>query len=402
MRYLTGFMLLAAVALLTGCGTKPRAPQALLDSPQHHVRTGESLLLQGGDAVRAEAAFDTALELDPEYGPALAGKGVAQLLQAEHPAQQGTVDADDALDLVEDGLDEADTPAEELAAYVSLIRAYVILARMGEVDAEELLDETEDFLEEGVELKEDDDPSLDLAPLQYARGLACMQAEDLDCAEAMFAAVLRATPPNPEYAELAELKWRAAQQVRRAGPRTTAGAQAAMADAITRAEMAALLVEKLGVERFYGRTQAAAGSIYETPQTADRVETVALTDVAGHPLRHAVEIVAAYDVRGLRPFHGGRFAPDIPLSKAEAAMVLEDIIVRATGDDALATKFIGRESPFVDVRPDHPFFNAVMLATTRGLLASNARQGRFEPAAPLSGAEAALAVSALETELNVW
>jgi len=112
--------------------------------------------------------------------------------------------------------------------------------------------------------------------------------------------------------------------------------------------------------------------------------------------------VTRYGVRGLQPFHGGQFKPDVPLSKAEGAMILEDIIVRASGDDSLATRYIGRESPFVDVRPDHPFFNAVMLVTTRGLLATNARQGRFDPLAPLSGAEAALAVSALKTELNAW
>ncbi|TVM26961.1 hypothetical protein, partial [Oceanidesulfovibrio marinus] len=117
-------------------------------------------------------------------------------------------------------------------------------------------------------------------------------------------------------------------------------------------------------------------------------------------LRADIEAVTSYGVRGLQPFHGGFFNPDVPLSKAEGAMILEDNIVRASGEDSLATRYNGRESPFVDGRPNQQYFNAVMLVTTMCLLATNSMQRRFDPLAPLPGAEAALALSALKSELN--
>lgn len=382
--------LILAAFVLAGCGKQPRKPQAMLDTPQHHVEVGLAKLDKGAPH-QAQASFDTALELDPEYGPALAGKGIAL-------AAIG--DWDSARDYVDDGLGEAEGDGQELFANVAAIRAATWAARNGELSGEDLLDDSEDAWNEGMELVEDN-RELDPAALNYYRGEACLQALNLDCSEAMFSRVISATPANPQYAERAEARWRAVQMIRRAALKTSVGVRIALTEQITRADMAALLVEELDIGRFYEKT-APAGSEYMDARTADPTATLEITDIANHPLRADIEAVTSYGVRGLQPFHGGLFKPDVPLSKAEGAMILEDIIVRASGDDSLATRYIGRESPFVDVRPDQPYFNAVMLVTTRGLLATNARQGRFDPLAPLSGAEAALAVSALKTELNAW
>ena len=49
-------------------------------------------------------------------------------------------------------------------------------------------------------------------------------------------------------------------------------------------------------------------------------------------------------------------------------MVIEDILIKVTGDNALATRFIGNASPFPDLRSDLPYFNAVMVVTSRGIM----------------------------------
>lgn len=390
MKCICWISIIMAVLLAVGCGKQPRKPQSMLDTPAHHAEVGLAKLDKGAPH-QAQSSFDVALELDPDYGPALAGKGIA--LAAVGNWRDGS-------EYVEDGLDEAADANQELFAHVAAIRAMTWAARNGELSAETLLDESGDAWEDGMKLVEDE-RGLDPAPLNYYRGEACLQALETDCAETMFSRIISATPPNAQYAERAEARWRAVQMIRRAALKTNVGIRIALTEQITRADMAALLVEELDVGRFYEKTEA-AGSEYLDANTANPSAEPVLEDVAGHPLRADIEAVTRYGVRGLQPFHGGQFKPDVALSKAEGAMILEDIIVRASGDDSLATRYIGRESPFVDVRPDHPFFNAVMLVTTRGLLATNARQGRFDPLAPLSGAEAALAVSALKTELNAW
>lgn len=379
------------VALLAvGCGKQPRQPQSMLDTPAHHVDVGMASLDKGAPH-QAQASFDVALELDPDYGPALAGKGVA--LAAIGNWRDGE-------DYVDDGLDEAADPSEELFAHVAALRAMTWATRNGQLAAETLLKRSDSVWKKGARLVEKNG-GLDPAPLDYYRGEACLQALDMDCAENMFSRVLSANPSNQQYVERAEARWRAVQMIRRAALKTNVGVRIALTEQITRADMAALLVEELGVGRLYEKTEPVGSEFLDAGAAASEGGAV-LQDVANHPLRADIEAVTRYGVRGLQPFHGGQFKPDVALSKAEGAMILEDIIVRASGDDSLATRYIGRESPFVDVRPDHAFFNAVMLVTTRGLLATNARQGRFDPLAPLSGAEAALAVSALKMELNTW
>jgi len=83
------------------------------------------------------------------------------------------------------------------------------------------------------------------------------------------------------------------------------------------------------------------------------------------------------------------------------AMMIESILIMLTGDGALATRFIGSRSPFYDLRADHPAFNAVMLATSRGIMeAGDAATGAFAPYQPVGGADALLAIRRIREELR--
>ena len=81
-------------------------------------------------------------------------------------------------------------------------------------------------------------------------------------------------------------------------------------------------------------------------------------------------------------------------------MMIEDILIKITGDNGLATKFIGSASPFPDLRNDLPFFNAAMVCTTRNILETkDVATGEFAPMEPVAGAEALLSIRALKTQL---
>jgi class 3 adenylate cyclase len=75
------------------------------------------------------------------------------------------------------------------------------------------------------------------------------------------------------------------------------------------------------------------------------------------------------------------------ITRAEFALLLEDLTVLSTGATDLPTKFIGAESsPFTDVAPTHPAFNAIMNAIGSGLMQARG-SGTFAPADPLTRSE---------------
>jgi hypothetical protein len=74
-----------------------------------------------------------------------------------------------------------------------------------------------------------------------------------------------------------------------------------------------------------------------------------------------------------------------------------------TGDNALATKFIGSSSPFPDLRNDLPYFNSVMVVTSRGIMeAKDFTSGEFAPLSPVPGVDALLIIRKLKEELKIF
>ncbi len=394
------FALLLAVLLAAACaGKEPRRAAGVMDTPEHHYRTGMYFLDQK-EPIQAMDAFNRALELNPEYGPALAGKGLAKAM----------LGGEEALDDVRKGQRRAETPEEELRALIARIRALTSLAARDELEARKLVRQSEATFDDAVELIADN-PRLETGELYYYQGEVYLQALELERAEELYRRVLEV---RRGYEEQARNRWEQVQKVRRAAPETHLGLRIALVERITRADMAALLVDELGFQHFFSRTQQAADSAFRPPAPQDASwrdqsgrerragERLPLVDVAGHPLAQAVDLVTRYGIRGLQAYPDNTFRPDGELSRAEVAMILEDVLVRATNNPGLATSFIGRESPFPDLRADHPAFNAAMLLTTRGLLEASVRSGGFAPQDPVTGVDALLAVKRLKQELRVF
>ena len=84
--------------------------------------------------------------------------------------------------------------------------------------------------------------------------------------------------------------------------------------------------------------------------------------------------------------------------------MITDVISTITNDTSLATKYIGNVSPFVDVRNDIPYFNAIMVCTTKGIMEPkmDIRQDIFDPRGSVSGADALLAIRRLKEDLEIF
>ena len=106
-------------------------------------------------------------------------------------------------------------------------------------------------------------------------------------------------------------------------------------------------------------------------------------------------------MRGLDLYPDGTFRPDEPMDRGSCAVVIEDILIRVSGDRSLATRFIGGTTPFIDLQTDLPYYNAVILATSRGIMEAKDKALRtFAPLSPLTGVEALLVIRKIRDELH--
>lgn len=376
-------LLALSVVIYFGCAEKPRKKAAALDTPEHHVFSGNNLL-DKGRYEDAKREFQLALELNPKYSPAFVGMGLAFAFQN---------DFEKAFKNVKKGLSTAKDKDQKVNAHVGMIRLYA-MQRKGD-----WLDNAVDQFDDVMQLN----PKSPEA--HYFMGIAYKRAFDFDKAGEMFKKVLDF---NDKYITEANKEWKIVQKIQRAAPGTRIGKQIALIDEITRADIAALFIQELKLEKLYQkRTPKRFDTSFKSPTKKYKADWIAkaeaATDIQDHVLRTDIEIVLSLMVKGLEPSPDHRFFPNKKIVKAEYAMMIEDILIKVSGDKSLATKFIGSQSPFPDLRSDLPFFNAVMVCTSRGIMeARDMTTGEFGPMDPVSGADALLIIRRVKEELKFF
>ncbi|MFH0872283.1 MAG: S-layer homology domain-containing protein [bacterium] len=374
------FLLLILLALtafsFVGCaGKEPAKPVSVMDNPDHHFNNGMKFL-DKGEYDNALVEFERAKALDPKYGKAYMGVGLVQGFKGDFDKAFESMKKAKGLDGV--------------YAHVGMIRLYS-MQRAGD-----WLKEAEDEFEAG---KKKDAASPEL---YFHMGKAYKVAFEFDKAAAAFKKVLDL---NKDFVGEANQEWALVQKIQRAAPGTKIGKQIALIDKITRADVAALFIEELNLEKLYkaGKTREYDASFKPPEGTALAADTITKTppamDIVNHPLKADIDAAINLGIRGLEPFPDHTFAPGMVISKANYAMMVEDILIKVSGDEKLATKFIGAVSPFPDVRSDHYAFNSIMVCTTRGLMEAKL-DGYFGLEESLSGADALLVIRRMKDELK--
>jgi tetratricopeptide (TPR) repeat protein len=384
-------VVVAAGGLIISCGPKAQKPTSQLDTPEHHTFTGIRLLNQE-KFVDAGREFELALRLEPKYSKAHAGVGLVKGYQGDF--EGGFV----ALKQAEK---YAKSDEEKVFAQVGYIRvntlshAGCLLVGSDCKPDDSWLENAKSAFDKAVLI----DPKSSAA--YYFMGEAWLSAFDLDQAGAKFSKVLAL---NTEYVKEADNRWKLVQKIQRAMPGTAIGKKIALVEKITRADAAALFLEELKVDVLYARrTLKTFDTAFKDPDAAKQVKPVRApaTDIATHPLKADIDEVVRIGMRGLEPYPDGTFRPDGLVDRATYAMMIEDILIKVSGDNALATKFIGTTSPFPDLRADLPYFNAVMVMTSRGLMeAKDMVSGEFAPFDAVGGADALLVIRKMREELR--
>jgi Tfp pilus assembly protein PilF len=365
--------------MLLACAPELRKPVSAMDTPEHHSAAGLRLL-EEDKYKEAEREFSLAIQISPEFSQAHAGISLVKAYTGDH---QGAAES------MKMAWKYANTKEEKLFVYIGRIR----LSYKGMIGKEWLNDARDEF-----------DRALKIDPKSsaafYYMGIAYISALDFNQAGQMFRQVIDL---KKEYVKDADVAWNLVQKIQRAMPGTIAGKKIALLQRITRADAAALFMEELKIDNLYKkRSVKTFDTSFKDPETAKSNLAATLPkDIADHPLKVDIEGILGVGVRGLETYSDGLFRPGEFIDRATYAMMLEDILIKVTGDNSLATKFIGQVSPFPDLRSDLPYFNAVMVVTTRTIMGvKDFSSGEFAPLGEVPGVDALLIIRKIQEELK--
>jgi Tfp pilus assembly protein PilF len=363
--------LLIAVVLIDGCAPRPRVLESTLGTPEHHAHTGMRLL-EKGKLTDAEREFTLAMELDPEYAPAHRGLGIVLGYQGDSKAAFRYMSNAEAL---------ARGRQEKALAYVGFMRLHT--QKKGEGWLERVEGYFRDAMNTLRDLPEMPDP-------YYHMGLAYRDAFRFCDAAGAFKKVLEI---NKTLMSEADHQLTLVNKIERAMPTSLVGKRIALLEKVRRIDVAALFIRELKLDK-----------VYESFGVSRSGEAPMPPDVKDHRLGTDVKRAVSLGIKGLDTFPDGTFAPDEYILRASYAMMIADIIGTLIHDPSLANKYRGSLSPFADVRNDVPYFNAVMVCTTRGIMEAKdgIKQSIFGPMDSVSGAEAVLAIRRLKEELRLF
>lgn len=384
-----------------GCATqKVSRCTAPGDSPQNHYIAGMEALEQNRFDV-AQGKFERAIYCDQDFSLAYSGLAIVYAYKTASQRDRGfsSVERKRAIEYVDKAGKTTGTPEEKFARCLSIIRVNTYM------DGENWVSKTEDVYGFAKSLTIDETKLLyyyqGAESLDYFMGLAWLRAHEFQKARGMFAGVLNARRVG-KWQGYADRAWKKTDRIERAAAGVTIGdigKKIAVEDVVTRGDLATLLVAELKIDKLF------AGRI-PSLQTEKMQQEFTPSDIAGYPFREEVITVMKLKVRGLEPKYDEAakaylFKPMDIVKRGEMALVLEDILIKITVDEKIATAYFGHDkSPFSDVKPTSPLYNAIMNVTTRVIMEGET-SGKFGVNEPVSGADALLAVRVLKQKMNI-
>lgn len=378
-------LLLVLAFAVYGCSPKAAPSTSVMDTPEYHYNQGLKYLDkdQIDEALRE---FDRAIDLAPKSPLGYIGKGLALGKKGEFK------DAYSAMDKAK-GYDTG------IESNIGMIRLVGMEMAKDQSKVKKLVKQAEGEFNDAQKK----DPNS--APLHYYMGMCYKMALDFDKAAELFKKVLSM---DKQFTGEANTEWALIQKIQRAAPGTEIGKKIALIAKIDRADIAALFDQEMNLEKLFTKRGI---KVYDTsfkaptesttrfaPETTTKM--AAATDIADSWLKPSIESVLKLRIRGLEAGPNHTFEPKKLITKGEFAVMLEDILIKVTGDEKLATKFIGTASPFPDVRSDHYAFNGIVTATSRGFLEADKATGEFKAGDSVSGADALLSIRAFKDQLK--
>lgn len=182
----------------------------------------------------------------------------------------------------------------------------------------------------------------------------------------------------------------------------TVGEKIASSKALTRAEIAALLIHELTLDKRMSRVRKfEANNTFIPFDTSSKViSDIIVKDINNHWAEEFVNRLLVMRIPGLEADYTNRFYPDRTINLEQWCMILQNIISLVGNNKELLTKYYGEEESHIPgLRSDHPAYNALLVCVERGLVEARL-DGRLDLGREVSGTEALIAVSKLKTILD--
>ena len=364
--------------MITGCGPKTIKPESVLDTPANHYNQGMRML-DKGDMTGAQEEFTRAKNMDLKYPQAYAGLALVEAMNKSYKEAYRNVDK--AL--------EFDGKCREALIAKGRIMA---MERKGDdwwEDAVKALDKA---------LKDNpDDPEV-----WYYKGQIYKNAYKFSESVAAYAKVV--ANKNSDWATKANDDWELVQKIVRAAPGTKIGAKIALIDKIDRADIAVLFMDELKLPQILERNRERQyDTSFKAPDDPMKYNTPEMTahtgptDIENHWAKNWIKEIVA--IQGMEMFPDHTFKPDTIMTRAEFAILIQNILILTSGDQSLATKYIGEDSHYPDVNSAHYAYNAIALCVERGILKTK-MDGSFGLSDSISGADALLSIRDFQNALK--
>lgn len=393
-RILTGSLatLVVFVLLAAGCGPKPQPQQSVLDTPDNHYNRG-MVEFEKGDLAAALEEFTWAMKLNPDYPEAFAGKGLV-FAQKASESTDGKIRKNlykDAFDMVDKALDKNGK------SYDSRVIKGRIIAMEQKGDTEDWVRHAEKEFDKAYVLNDNNPKAHFYKGMMYKTALYFTEAAN------EFSTVIS---KKTDYSTEADAEYELIQKIRRAAPGTKIGMKIALINKIDRADLAVLLMEELKLMTLLEKKRP---KVYDTGfqapddptkmAQAGIVGVAAMTDISSHWAKNWIEDIV--EAKGMEPYPDHTFRPDSKINRALYAQIMQNVLIMATANETLATRYVGEPSRFPDVNSSHFAYNSCALMVDRGIMAAEMLSGEFDLNGTISGADALLSIRKFQNALRM-
>ncbi|HNY92420.1 MAG TPA: S-layer homology domain-containing protein [bacterium] len=370
---------LLLLLLAAGCGPKAIKEASVQDTPEKHFGRG-MYELERGNMTSARTEFERAIALNPDYGEAFSGLALISATEGDYKK---------AHELADKALDKNGKSLESLVVKGRIFA----MERKGD-----------DWVEKAAKQF---DKALAINPSSakalFYKGEAYKEGYQFGEAAGLYSKVIAL---KGDYAAQADQAWERMQKIQRAAPGSKEGARIALIDEIDRADVAVLFMDELKLMEILKQKRAPEYNTgFKAPEDPTAIQTsvtsrsAEVTDIDNHWAKSWIsEIIAA---RGMELFPDRTFRPDEKITRVDYAMLLQNILIMATGDESLATRYIGQPSRFPDVNPTHYAYNAVCLMVDRGIMKADKMTGAFDLKSHVSGADALLIIRDFQNAMRL-
>jgi tetratricopeptide (TPR) repeat protein len=355
--------------LWNGCGPRISGYRdGIIDTTEHRLYNG-FMFIKMEKPDDAQREFERALFLNARSSAAHRGMGIVYAMKGNSKSAFASMDL---------AMSVAETDEERALASTGMMSLYTMGKDRG------WLEMVEKSFKQALAL------STQLPEPYFELGIAYKESFQLQRSKVAFDQVIEI---NKTLVGEAQEQLLILNKMDKAMAKTELGRRILLVDRVTRAQTAALLIAETEIDDLLELVPARSPESAVPPLGKEGVSLT--SDVSGNVFEGFIQKALQLRIQGLSTFSDGTFGPDEYMTRAGFAVIIADIISRFRE----VLLFLPTGPRFKDVRPDSPYYKAIMIST-EGAKIMDAKGDLFETMGTLSGVDALLCFRKVEKRLK--